>query len=146
MEDRLRWLGLLFAMLAVGAVLAFSMRHNAASEKLQEQSLFSDYLIEESTGDETLDARLQFLRSAHGVVRDAFPYLNIKESHFGYDWEDVLAYYEPRVRGSNLSETAFLFTVSEMLSLLDDPGTRLAERNLVGVERTLLVNIARTED
>ncbi len=141
MEEKFQLVGILLAMVVIAVVLQFSVRFAQESLNAEEWVEFEPYRISEEIENPEMEGRLNFFSSVTGIVRDAFPYLNIKESRFGYSWQEVTAFYQSIIEDESLSEQSYLYAVSEMLSLLDDPGTRLADRNLSGVEHNLLINI-----
>ncbi len=146
MDDKFQWSGLILIVLVVAFVLRFSLQYAQNSLNAEEWEEFELYEISETTGNEELDGRLNFFNSVTGIVRDSFPYVNIKESRFGYKWQEITDYYSSIVANESLPEQAYLYTISEMLSLLDDPGTRLSDRILEGVERNLLMNVTLQDD
>jgi hypothetical protein len=140
-EEKFQLVGILLAMVVIAVVLQFSVRFAQESLNAEEWVEFEPYRISVETDNPEMDGRLNFFSSVTGIVRDTFPYLNIKESRFDYSWQDITTYYQSLIEDETLSEQAYLFSISEMLSLLDDPGSRLTDRNLSGIEHNLLINI-----
>jgi len=145
-KEKFQWLGLGLAMAMVVLVLVFSWRIVQQTRITQEYAEFESYLDTKMYADPGTEDRMHFFLTVHGVVSEVFPYLHVKEETFGYDWQDIKKWYAPRFSVEGLSEQSYFFSLSEMLSLLDDPGTRLSLMHLSGVAKNLLINISRVED
>lgn len=143
MEEKLQWISLLLIILTVAGVFTFSWWFLQKNLAYDSQQIFDKYLENSFTGNELVDARMNFFHMVHDGVTAAFPYLNLKEEHFAYDFNEIRVFYETVIMDEELTDASYLFAISEMLSLLDDPHTRLSDNLVEGVEKTLLVSLIK---
>ncbi|MFX1533699.1 MAG: S41 family peptidase [Promethearchaeota archaeon] len=90
------------------------------------RSIFDFYLSPINPADMGLDEWLEDFNYFYNVIKDSYPYLQVKERMYGYNWLDLKTTYEDRIRAATTNKQ-FLTILLDAIQALQNRHTHMLD-------------------